>query len=443
MAFAADGTDSSHDIAVVRQGIEHAGGNGHHAMQLVGIDALGQKVRRQDRQGDDLATGGRSGHAGNHADRDGRGQQPAAGHIGQRLDHDVEAGNGLGDGAEADHGRRVADRHQCADAARGEGTAGVAKLAPLQQPGGQAAARQGQDQGRGAQAVVPQEGHDQHDDQRQRRQAGMRQPALDQFGVVAAGLEALAARDRAADQPGQQEMAEHCHEDRHHQARLPGGQVAGAQIRNRNPVLDLRRAGRGHGEGDRTKGQGGRDEAPRQVGLTEQAQGHRIDREGDHEQADAAIGEHGAGGDHGQGGPSHAQVTDDPVADAVGGAGVLHQLAEHRAEQEHEEPVGDEAGEPAHVSTEGIRLAFGGNLGCQGEATGDCHQQGAQGAGQEQVHAAHGQHHQQDQADQQTGQAQHIVTPVAADKKRSADCPARPGRAALYQGPSACPLPAG
>ena len=153
----------------------------------------------------------------------------------------------------------------------------------------------------------------------------------------------FAVGDRLGDHPLQPPEAGAGHEHRHDQAHFPGRVGGGAEIFDGNPVLDFRGTGAGHGKGHRPEGQRAGDETARQVGVLEQAQGHGVHRERDDEHADAAVGENRAGDDHSGHCVLHAQPVDDPARQAVGGARVLHELAEQAAQQEHQEPGGHEA----------------------------------------------------------------------------------------------------
>jgi hypothetical protein len=61
---------------------------------------------------------------------------------------------------------------------------------------------------------------------------------------------------------------------------------------------------------------------------------HRRQHEERDEEADAAVGHHGAREHDRQDRMTRAQLLDDEVRDRLGGAAVIHELAEQRAEQE-------------------------------------------------------------------------------------------------------------
>ena len=195
---------------------------------------------------------------------------------------------------------------------------------------------------------------------RERNQARrrMRQPARLRLRIAIAHVVALTRDDGATDHPAQPGETKRRHEHRDDEADLPRGIGRRAQVLHRDPVLDFRRARGSHREGDRAEADGAGDEPPWQAGLAEQREGERKHREGDDEQAHAAIREHGAGADDGDQRMTGTEPLHDPLRDAVGRAAVFHHLAEDRAEQEDEEPRGDEAAEPRHVGGGEVVRAF-------------------------------------------------------------------------------------
>ena len=95
-----------------------------------------------------------------------------------------------------------------------------------------------------------------------------------------------------------------------------GGEGGGAEERRRDRVLDRRRAREcRHGEGERAERDRTRDQPLGHAGVAEQRHRDREHGEGHDEQRDAAIGQDGAGEDHGQDRPLLANPLDDPVGD--------------------------------------------------------------------------------------------------------------------------------
>jgi len=134
----------------------------------------------------------------------------------------------------------------------------------------------------------------------------------------------------------------------------------------------------------------------RRLGMSafpEQRRSDRVHREGDDEQRHAAVGHHRTGQHDGQDRPPGSQPGDDGIGQHPGAAGVLHQLAEDRAEQEHREIQGDEVARRAH---EDLRIARQHRAIHRGD-----HGEGRQRRSEDQdANAPVGQIHQQTQGDQ-------------------------------------------
>ena len=84
-----------------------------------------------------------------------------------------------------------------------------------------------------------------------------------------------------------------------------------------------------------------------------------------------------------------AGAPDDPRGDCIGCAACLHDLAEERSEQEHEEPGLHEADEATHVCTRERGRTLGGQLREEGDATRGSDKQSAERGRDEQFYAAH------------------------------------------------------
>ena len=196
------------------------------------------------------------------------------------------------------------------------------------------------------------------------------------------------------------------HEEGDGEAYLPAGVVGGAEVFHGQEVLDFHGAGGGHGEGAGAEGERGGDEAAGEIGLFEEADGHRVDGEGDHEDAYAAVGQNGAGEYDAEGRVAYAEFAHDGAGDAVGGSTVLHDLAEHGSEEEHGEPVTEKAGETGHVAGEEAVPSFGGGQeerNAAREGDGDA----TAGARRGDVHPANCEGDQQGQAANQPGHAEY------------------------------------
>ncbi len=301
----------------------------------------------------------------------------------------------FGDRAEADHGGRICDRDQRAERAVRHRVRQVDEVLAVDDQHRQHAGEQRDDQRRLLQGVVQRERDAQHCRERNQSGGRVRQPARLRLRVAVTHVVAFARGERAADHPLEPDEARDSHDQGDDQADLPRGVGGRAEVLHRDPVLDFRGARGRHGERDRAEADGAGNEAPRQAGLAEQRQRERKHRERHHEQAHAAVGEDGAGADDGDQRVPRAESLHDPLRDAVGGAAVFHHLAEDGAEQEDEEPRGNETAEPRHVGGGEVVGAGPGELRHQRQAEGQRQQQGADGRRQQQVDAAHSEHDEQ------------------------------------------------
>ena len=127
----------------------------------------------------------------------------------------------------------------------------------------------------------------------------------------------------------------------------------GAEERHGNGILQGRGAGqRRHGEGHGAERDRGGHQPVRDVGGLEQALRHgNEDEEGD-EQADAAIGDDGAGERHREDRPRGPELLGHEAGDGFDRAAVVHQLAEERAEEKERKELREELRGAAH---EGFR----------------------------------------------------------------------------------------
>ena len=190
-------------------------------------------------------------------------------------------------------------------------------------------------------------------------------------------------------QVGQSDRENEQRADRAEDRGRPG---VGLEEGRRDDVLDLRRSGqRVHGEGEGAERDRAGDQALGDVALAEHLGRERIDREDDHEQRHAAIGQHGADQHDRQHGALLADEADDRRDDRLGKAGQLDHLAEHGAEQEDRKIQLHEADHLVHEQA-GEDRRHGGGVGQQhGE-------QGRHGSEQDNAEAAVGHEHQKDES---------------------------------------------
>src|SRR5690606_25396495 len=98
----------------------------------------------------------------------------------------------------------------------------------------------------------------------------------------------------------------------------------------------------------------------------------------------------------------------DLLGHALGRAAVLHELAENAAQQEHEKPGLDEAAEPRHVGAD-IVGPFSQLRRKQWYTAAQGDQDGAQGGGNQQVHAPDGEVDQEGEGGGESENAEHDV----------------------------------
>jgi len=109
--------------------------------------------------------------------------------------------------------------------------------------------------------------------------------------------------------PGEPPQAESQHDRGSDEAQSRRRERRGAEERHGDGVLDRRSARqRRHGEGGGAKHDRRRHQPTRNARRAKQSVGHRRDDEKGHEQADAAIGDEGAGEDHRQHRPFGAEL---------------------------------------------------------------------------------------------------------------------------------------
>ncbi|MCY1531856.1 hypothetical protein D9M68_670960 [compost metagenome] len=168
------------------------------------------------------------------------------------------------------------------------------------------------------------------------------------------------------------------------------GKGVGAEEGAGDGVLDGGGAGqRGHGEREGAQGDGARQKTLGNARLAEQRGADGVDREGHHEQRDAAVGEQAAGQHDGEDGALAAELGDYAVGDGAGRAGVVHQLAEDGAEHEQREELDQ-------VAAQGLHEDLGVGRQHQRRVTGEEHRQERhQGSEDQHVDAAVGEIHQQ------------------------------------------------
>ena len=94
----------------------------------------------------------------------------------------------------------------------------------------------------------------------------------------------------------------------------------------------------------------------------------------------------------------NAQFLHHPVGHTIGGTTVFHDLAKHGTQQEDNKPVLKKSGEAQHVAGGQALRSFGCQGRHEGNTTGNGHQQGAKGCGQQDIHTTDCQHDQQGQA---------------------------------------------
>ena len=233
------------------------------------------------------------------------------------------------------------------------------------------------------------------------------------FGSAVAGawFELVAQRHRAADGPVEIPLTDGEHQPGHDQADLPAGAGISQwrarrlvdQVLDRDQVLNFRRPGRCHRERDRPERDRRRNELPRQVGLAKQVDGERIDREADHEQRHAAVGQQGARQDDGQTGAVSSQPAAHRVGDGDRRSRLVHQLSEHRPQREDQVEPPHVIGKPVHVRAT--------HLADRIHAAQDRDQQRTERRHNKDALAANNQRHQQTQApeqhDEMVGVTQH------------------------------------
>jgi hypothetical protein len=143
------------------------------------------------------------------------------------------------------------------------------------------------------------------------------------------------------------------HNERGDDAQPGRGKRRGAEERHRDRVLDRGRAGeRRHGEGRGAEHDRRRHQPAGDPGGAEQRLRHRSQNEEGDEQADAAIGDGGAGEHDGEHRAALAELLGHEAGDGGDRAAILHQLAEHRAEQKQRKELRQESRGAAH---EGLR----------------------------------------------------------------------------------------
>ncbi len=134
------------------------------------------------------------------------------------------------------------------------------------------------------------------------------------------------------------------------------GEGRGAEERHGDGVLQRRRAGqRRHGEGHSAKRDRGRHQPARDIGPLEQAHGHRCENEQGDKETYTAIGDDGAGQDHGEDGTSRPELLGHETRDGFDRAAILHDLAEYGAEQKQREELREELRGAAHEGLGPVR----------------------------------------------------------------------------------------
>ncbi len=129
-----------------------------------------------------------------------------------------------------------------------------------------------------------------------------------------------------------------------------------AEERHGDGVLDRRRPRQHrHGESRGAERDRRRHQPLRHFGGAKQRMRHRREHEEGDEQADAAIGDQRAGENHRQHGPLGPEPLGHEGRDRRHRAGVLHQLAEQRAEQKDREELHDELGGARHERLRPVR----------------------------------------------------------------------------------------
>ena len=193
------------------------------------------------------------------------------------------------------------------------------------------------------------------------------------------------------------------HED-HHKGGHSGDQGGhessgggGAQDVDGDHVLDGGGAGAVHRPGPAAGGDGGRDQAPGQVGRTEHLKGDGIDHEEYHKSGDAAVGQQ-AGDTHDDGGHELALAhAGQPLGDGFGGTGKLVDGAEDGAHEEYQEIAGDVVGRGRHELR--LQTVQDGNILSREDGGEDQHKTGDQRSQDQCGDASEGQHTEQNDGD--------------------------------------------
>ena len=193
-----------------------------------------------------------------------------------------------------------------------------------------------------------------------------------QAGIVVVVLAiALAGGARGLLARAQPQDAQREHDGTANQSKARRREGVGAEILDRNRVLDRWRARqRRHGEGERTQRNRRRHQALGDVGVAKQRLGDGVNRKRHHEQRHAAVRQYAAGQHHRQDGMAAAERALDPLGDGGGRARISHQLAKQRTQQkdrkEREHVVAQRAHEGLGVDGQHLRYVTRQNHGQRG-----------------------------------------------------------------------------